>query len=112
MAGILSFPSRKALYKWWTPVVVSSETPRIPIVHEVRLRSGKAEALSVTGEVLGVFLMDDSREIASIVEDHVKRLSILETRQWSVGCTIGISSSVSPLPGEDGHTGSSNAILG
>lgn len=80
-------------------------------MHEVSFKSWQAEALSVTGEVLGVFLMDDSREIASIVEDHVEGLSTLESSDGLLDAPLVFLLSLA-LPGEDGHTGSSNAILG
>ena len=59
------------------------------------------------GEILGVFLMDKGGEVASIIENHVERLTPREGGKSLLDTPVVLFLGLA-LPSKDGNAGGSN----
>jgi hypothetical protein len=98
-------PSLKALYRWWTPVVVSSEIPRMSAYTVNGMPTQRKRHNVRAFEVLRVLLMDKVGQITSIIEDHVQGLSIGKRGESLFDAPIVFFLGFT-FPGEDRNTSS------
>ena len=89
-------------------MVVSSERPRIPS-ETVRPNSPVNKCVR-TSEVLGVLVMDQRSEVATVVEDHVERLVAREGSQGLLNAPEVLLLGL-PLPREDRDASSSDTTM-
>jgi hypothetical protein len=106
MAGTFSLPSRNILYRWCTPVVVSSDKPLMPT--SIGINTGAYnDANTRTLEVLGVLVVDKGCKVPAVVKNQVERLVVVECSDSLVNAPEVLLLSLA-LPGEDWDASGSN----